>query len=86
MRIPAWVSWTGLGQHALVGALVTGLADLAGAAPWLPLVLLLALGSWHEFTDGDFLTEQGAPVNGLIDVLAFVLPALLNFWLAWASR
>jgi len=78
VKVPAWVSWTDLDQHALVGALVTGLSDVAGAAAWLPLVLLLALGLWHEWTDGDLRTAPGAPWNGLLDILAFVFLAVLN--------
>lgn len=78
MTWPSWISWRGLRQHLYVGAAVTILCDLAEAQVWLPVVLLLGLGGWHEWLDSDFTTEAGAPWNGVLDVLAFLLPALLN--------
>lgn len=72
MRIPAWVSWIGLAEHAGVGTAVTLLCRGGHAAWWVPLVLLAGLGVWHEWNDGDFTTADGAPLNGIVDVLAFL--------------
>jgi len=75
--IPAWISWRGLGQHAAIGAAVTLLSALAHAASWLAVLLMLTLGVWHEWSDGDLTRAPGAPWNGLLDVGAFLVPSLL---------
>jgi hypothetical protein len=38
-----------------------------------------AVGIAHELGDGDFTKAEGAPWNGIIDVLAF-LPVPLVWW------
>jgi len=41
-------------------------------------VAVLAMGIAHEIGDGDFLKANGGPLNGVLDVLAF-LPAPLVY-------
>lgn len=82
MTLPTWWSWKGLIQHASIGLAVTLLGALAHAAAWLAVLLMLAVGVWHETIDGDFTSEAGAPYNGLLDVAAFVLVPLMAWWLA----
>lgn len=85
MGLPRWISWKGLAEHAGVGTVVTLLCRGGHAEGWVPLVLLAGLGIWHEWSDGDFTTADGAPLNGLVDVLAFLVGVPLG-WGLWALR
>ena len=81
MTLPSWWSWKGLLQHFIIGLAIVVLCDGAHAHHWLPVLLTLGLGIWHEWSDGDFSAEAGAPWNGVLDVAAFILPAFLQLWL-----
>lgn len=80
MSLPRWWSGVGITQHLAVGVAVGLVCRLGHAASWVPVVLLLGLGVWHEWIDGDFRRSEGGPSNGIVDVLAFVLGPLL-WWL-----
>jgi hypothetical protein len=79
MNLPAWVSKIGLAQHAAVGLVACLVLGLLGSPPLAILVAVLAFAIWHEWTDGDLTVAPGAPWNGVLDVLAFVLVPVL--WL-----
>lgn len=89
MTVPVWLSWVGLGQHAALGALVTLILGLGGAAGGTVVLMALIVGCTHEQaqrdnqgrTWSDFRwSNPGGPWNGLLDVLAFV-PIPLLYWL-----
>ena len=84
MRVPAWVDREGLAIHVAVGLgvlLVAWLTVSVVAAQFLPSVVALevalGIGVVHEWMDGDLTQAPGHPWNGVVDILAFLLPALL---------
>lgn len=71
--------------NALSRLLVSVLGVLAALLAWLGtpaaarVVAVAAVGIAHELGDGDFTKAEGAPWNGILDVLAF-LPVPLVWW------
>ncbi len=80
MTLPNWIRPLGLAEHAIVGGVLAALLAALGTPALARVVAIAALGIAHELGDGDFTRAQGAPWNGIIDVLAF-LPVPLLWWL-----
>ena len=92
MILPRWLSLAGLAAHTVVGGALTLLLHW-GAEPWAIALTALAVGVAHEQAEtdeqgryfADFRVDQangGGPLNGTLDVLAFMLVPLL--W--WVFR
>lgn len=86
--IPAWVSWKGLAQHLAIGAAGTVVLVLLHTPPLAVVVAALVVGGTHEQaqrdaqdrTWSDFRRPNpGAPLNGTLDVLAFVAGVPLGY-------
>ena len=77
--LPTWIRPLGLAEHLIVGAALTALLAALGTPALARVVAVAAVGVAHELGDGDFTTAQGAPWNGIIDLLAF-LPVPLVWW------
>lgn len=78
MMLPRWISRIGLAEHALAGLLLSGLFLVLGFSHFENFTAILGIGIAHEMGDGDFVWEAGAPWNGTIDALFFVIfPALI---------
>jgi len=80
LTLPNWIRPLGLAEHAIVGGVLAALLAALGTPALARVVAIAALGIAHELGDGDFTRAQGAPWNGIIDVLAF-LPVPLLWWL-----
>ena len=77
---PSWIRPLGLVEHVIVGAVLTALLAALGTPALARVVAVAAVGVAHELGDGDFTRAQGAPWNGILDMLAF-LPVPLLWWL-----
>jgi len=70
MKLPSWISISGLLTHALVGWVLTLLG--------FNLVAVLAVAIAHEVGDGDLRrSAPGWPWNGLLDIVFFLPIPLL---------
>jgi len=78
--LPTWIRPLGLVEHVIVGGLLTALLAALGTPALARVVAVAAVGVAHELGDGDFTRAQGAPWNGILDMLAF-LPVPLLWWL-----
>ena len=78
--LPTWIRPLGLVEHLIVGGLLTALLAALGTPALARVVAVAAVGVAHELGDGDFTRAQGAPWNGILDMLAF-LPVPLLWWL-----
>jgi len=78
--LPPWIRPLGLVEHVIVGGLLTALLAALGTPALARVVAVAAVGVAHELGDGDFTRAQGAPWNGILDMLAF-LPVPLLWWL-----
>jgi hypothetical protein len=79
MSLPAWIRPLGLAEHLIVGGVFAAVLAGLGTPAVARVVAVLAVGIAHELGDGDFTKAEGAPWNGIIDVLAF-LPVPLVWW------
>ena len=79
MTLPAWIRPLGLAEHLIVGGVLAVLLALLGTPAAARVVAVAAVGIAHELGDGDFTKAEGASLNGIIDVLAF-LPVPLVWW------
>ena len=79
MSLPAWIRLLGLAEHLIVGGALAAVLAGLGTPAVARVVAVLAVGIAHELGDGDFTKAEGAPWNGIIDVLAF-LPVPLVWW------
>jgi hypothetical protein len=77
--LPTWLRPLGLVEHLIIGAALTALLAALGTPAAARVVAVAAVGVAHELGDGDFTRAQGAPWNGIIDLLAF-LPVPLLWW------
>lgn len=77
MKIPIWVSWTGLAEHVGIGFAVTLLCVASKQPMGQAVGMSFLIGLAHEMYDGDLLTADGAPWNGFVDILAFMLVPLI---------
>jgi len=80
MTLPAWIRPVGLAEHLVVGGVLAALPAGLGTPAVARVVAVAAVGIAHELGDGDFTKAEGAPWNGILDVLAF-LPVPLVWWL-----
>jgi hypothetical protein len=80
--IPAWVSWVGLAEHAAVGGMMLWVLASMHTPPVAIFVAVLALGIAKEWGEepNDFAPGNGGPLNGILDVLAF-LPGPTLYWI-----
>jgi len=72
MTLPAWIRPLGLAEHLIVGGVLAVLLAVLGTPAAARVVAVAAVGIAHELGDGDFTKAEGAPWNGIIDVLAFL--------------
>ena len=79
MSLPAWIRPLGLAEHFIVGGVLATLLAVLGTPAAARVVAVAAVGIAHELGDGDFTKPEGAPWNGILDVLAF-LPVPLVWW------
>jgi len=79
MTLPAWIRPLGLAEHFVVGGVLTALLAGLGTPAVARVLAVAAVGIAHELGDGDLTKAQGAPWNGILDVLAF-LPVPLVWW------
>lgn len=85
MKFPAWVSRKGLLEHLIIGGAFGLLLLLVGIYLGPAAEALLAIAGMfaaHEWADGDFTVEIGAPLNGVVDVLA-ALPIPTIVYILW---
>ncbi len=79
MSLPAWIRLLGLAEHLIAGGALATLLAVLGTPAAARVVAVAAVGIAHELGDGDFTKAEGAPWNGILDVLAF-LPVPLVWW------
>ena len=79
MTLPAWIRPLGLAEHLIVGGVLAVLLAVLETPAAARVVAVEAVAIAHELGDGDFTKAEGAPWNGIIDVLAF-LPVPLVWW------
>src|SRR5438094_1108550 len=72
MTLPAWIRPVGLAEHLVVGGVLAALLAGLGTPAVARVVAVAAVGIAHELGDGDFTKAEGAPWNGILDVLAFL--------------
>src|SRR2546425_11581114 len=85
MTLPAWIRPLGLAEHLIVGGVLAVLLAVLGTPAAARVVAVAAVGIAHELGDGGFTKAEGAPWDGIIDVLA-VLPVPLVRWGLWQRR
>ena len=79
MTLPALIRSVGLAEHLVMGGELPALLAGLGTSAVARVVAVAAVGIAHELGDGDFTKAEGAPWNGILDVLAF-LPVPLVWW------
>ena len=79
MTLRAWIRPVGLAEHLVVGGVLAAVLAGLGTPAVARIVAVAAVGIAHELGDGDFTQAEGAPWNGILDVLAF-LPVPLVWW------
>src|SRR5258708_19728930 len=72
MSLPAWIRAVGLAEHFIAGGVLAALLAALGTPAAARVVAVAAVGIAHELGDGDFTKAEGAPWNGILDVLAFL--------------
>src|SRR2546425_11573244 len=72
MALPPWIRPLGLAEHFVVGGVLAAVLAALGTPAAARVVAVAAVGIAHELGDGDFTKAEGAPWNGIIDVLAFL--------------
>ena len=82
MALPAWIRPLGLAEHFVVGGVLAAVLAALGTPAAARVVAVAAVGIAHELGDGDFTKAEGAPWNGILDLLAF-LPVPLVWWVLW---
>jgi hypothetical protein len=71
--MPTWISWPGLLIHVAVGAVLAVVLSALGSPPAATVLAVAATGVAHELGDGDFQAQNHGPLNGLLDVAAFLV-------------
>lgn len=84
MKLPPWLRPEFLALHIVIGAALVWLYAALGMPPRAIFVAVLALGIAKEWGEqpNDFIGGPGAPWNGILDVLAFVLAPALHWILS----
>jgi hypothetical protein len=73
--------------HGLVGVFVVCLAIIFHVGPIWTAAVVFVLGVAHEVYDGDLIhAADGAPYEGVKDVLSFLFPGPFLYLLWWGPR